>query len=43
MNSTAPRAQQALKLTQGYCVVYQTLRNSPEIETEVVRALRSEG
>lgn len=27
-----------VQLTERYCVVYQTLRNAPEIETELVRS-----
>ena len=31
-NATAEQLESLLKLTERYCVVYQTLRNSPEIK-----------
>jgi uncharacterized OsmC-like protein len=42
VDSDAPSAQldQLLKLTERYCVVYQTLKNGPPVELRMLRVSR---
>jgi uncharacterized OsmC-like protein len=37
-DAAAEQLASLIKLTERYCVVYQTLRDAPEIETELVRS-----